>query len=122
MAIELQANPLVLLIHGWPECWPLALQTRALGLLGVLEGSLSFVDRFSWRWQLPALAKAHEPFQTRVLCSEIGGSFPRTFAARKGGCYAFLHGQAGYYAVAPDMPGYGGSDSPKEVLRCSYSK
>ncbi|CAE7527141.1 ephA [Symbiodinium natans] len=51
------ANPLVLLIHGWPECW------------------------FSWRWQLPALAKA------------------------------------GYYAVAPDMPGYGGSDSPKEVAR-----
>ncbi|CAE7255578.1 ephA [Symbiodinium pilosum] len=51
------ANPLVLLIHGWPECW------------------------FSWRWQLPALAKA------------------------------------GYYAVAPDMPGFGGSDSPKEVAR-----
>jgi len=51
------ANPLVLLIHGWPECW------------------------FSWRWQLPALA------------------------------------EAGYYAVAPDMPGYGGTDSPREVAR-----
>ncbi|CAE7041303.1 ephA [Symbiodinium sp. CCMP2456] len=52
-----KANPLVLLVHGWPECW------------------------FSWRWQLPALA------------------------------------EAGYYAVAPDMPGYGGTDSPKEVAR-----
>ncbi|CAE7257763.1 ephA [Symbiodinium microadriaticum] len=51
------ANPLVLLIHGWPECW------------------------FSWRWQLPALA------------------------------------EAGYYAVAPDMPGYGGTDFCKEVAR-----
>eukprot|EP01006_Ploeotia_vitrea_P066348 TRINITY_DN94799_c0_g1_i1.p1 TRINITY_DN94799_c0_g1~~TRINITY_DN94799_c0_g1_i1.p1 ORF type:complete len:341 (-),score=27.94 TRINITY_DN94799_c0_g1_i1:217-1239(-) len=52
---EQGTGPLVLLVHGWPESW------------------------FSWRYQIPFLAKQ------------------------------------GYHVVAPDMRGYGGTDSPQDV-------
>jgi pimeloyl-ACP methyl ester carboxylesterase len=52
-------QPLVLMLHGFPECWA------------------------SWRFQLPVLA------------------------------------ESGYYAVAPDLRGYGGTDAPEGVAAYS---
>lgn len=52
-------QPLVLMLHGFPECWA------------------------SWRFQMPVLA------------------------------------ESGYYAVAPDLRGYGGTDAPEGVAAYS---
>lgn len=55
-------QPLVLMLHGFPECWA------------------------SWRFQIPVLA------------------------------------ESGYYAVAPDLRGYGGTDAPEGVAAYSLGE